>query len=150
MQDISSHTTSTRKPERLLAVVGTAICVIVSVLIWQVVSRQQPMWPLPDLYLLEMLAASVLGIWGIWNNDSRQSPLRGVLNWAVVGVLFAFVIMGSFSIGFLFIPVAGLFAIAAILSDRRQVHNLVVHIGVSLAAALVQAGLMLAAIRLLY
>jgi hypothetical protein len=150
MQDISSHTTSTRKLERLLAVIGTAICLIVSALIWQVVSRQQPMWPLPDLYLLEMLAASVLGTWGIWSNGSRQSPLRGILIWVVAGVLFAFVIMGAFSIGFFFTPVAGLFAIAAILSDRRQAHNLIVHLGVGLAAALVQAALMLAVIRLLY
>ena len=108
------------------------------------------MWPLPDLYLLEMLAASFLGTWGIWNNDSKRSPLHGILIWAVVGVLFAFVIMGVFSIGFVFMPVAGLFAFAAILSDRRQAHNPIVHLGIGLAAALVQAALMLAAIRFLY
>jgi len=150
MQDISPHTTSARKPERFLAVIGTAICLIVSALIWQVFSRQQPMWPLPDLYLLEMLAASFLGTWAVWNNDSKQSPLRGILIWAMVGVLFAFVIIGSFSIGFFFMPVAGLFAIAAILSGRRQAHNMIVHIGVGLAAALAQAALMLAAIRFLF
>jgi hypothetical protein len=50
----------------------------------------------------------------------------------------------------LFTPVAGLFAIAVILSDRRQGHNLVIHLGAGLAAALAQAALMLAVIRLLY
>jgi hypothetical protein len=62
MQGISTHTTSTRKLERLLAVIGTAVCLIVSVRIWQVFSAQQPMWRLPDLYLLEMVAASILGM----------------------------------------------------------------------------------------
>ncbi len=150
MQDISPHKPSTRKLERLLAVIGTAICLIVSAGIWVVFSAQQPMWPLPDLYLLEMFVASILGTWGIWSTESRLSPLRGILIWVVVGVLFAFVIIGAWSIGFLFTPVAGLFAIAAILSDLRQGHNLVVHLGVGLAAALAQAALMLAVIRFLY
>lgn len=108
------------------------------------------MWPLPDLYLLEMLAASALGTWGIWSNESKQLPLRGILIWAVAGILFAFAIMGAWSVGFLYIPVAGLFAIAAILSDRRQGNNLVIHLGAGLAAALAQAALMLVVIRLLY
>ena len=149
MQGISSHTTSTRNLERFLAVIGTAVCLLVSAGLWRVFSAQQPMWPLPDLYLLEMLAASVLGMWCIWSSGSRQSPLRGFLIWAMVGVLFAFVIMGAWSVGFLFIPVAGLFAIAAVLFDRRQRYNLVVHLCVGLAAALTQSALMLTVIRFL-
>ena len=54
------------------------------------------------------------------------------------------------TINWLAVLVAGLCAIAATLSDRRQGHNLVVHLGVGLAAALAQAALMLAVIRLLY
>jgi asparagine N-glycosylation enzyme membrane subunit Stt3 len=96
-----------------------------------------------------MLAASILGTWSIWTNESRLSPLRGILAWAVVGILFAFVVMGAWSVGFLFIPVTVLFAIVAILSDRRHGHNLIVHLGISPAAALAQATLMLVVIHLL-
>jgi hypothetical protein len=67
----------------------------------------------------------------------------------VVGVLFAFVIMGAWSVGFLFLPVAGLFAVTAVLSDRRQHEKLVFHLGAGLAAAVAQASLMLFVIRLL-
>jgi hypothetical protein len=149
MQAVPSLTTSTRKLELFLAVIGTAVCLLVTAGIWQVIRAQQPMWPLPDLYLLEMFAASALGLWAIWSSGSTRSPFRGFLIWAVVGVLFAFVIMGALSVGFLFIPVAGLFAIAAVLFDLRQGHNLVVHLGVGLAAALAQASLMLTVIRYL-
>ena len=107
------------------------------------------MWPLPALYLLEMLAACVLGLWGLWRSGSGRSPFHGILIWVVAGVLFAFVVMGSFSVGFLFLPVAGLFAIAVFLFDRRQGYKLVVHLCVGLAAALLQAALMLTLIRFL-
>lgn len=149
MQDIHSHTTSTRKLELFLAVLGTAVCLMVSVRIWQVFSAQQPMWPLPDLYLLEMLAASVLGLWCLWSTGSRESSVRGILVWVVVGILFAFVIIGAWTVGFLFIPVAILFILAAVLFDRRQGYNLIVHVCVGLAAALSQAALMLIVIRIL-
>jgi hypothetical protein len=149
MQNISPHTVSTRNLEQLLVVIGAILCLIVSACIWLVFSRQQPMWPLPDLYLLEMLAASALATFDILSNGSKQLSLRGILIWAAVGVLLAFVVMAAWSIGFLFAPVAGLFAIAAILSDRRQGRHIVVHSGVGLAAALAQAALMLAFIRLL-
>ena len=125
-----------------------AICLIVTAFVWQVFGAQQPMWPLPDFYLLEMLAASVVGTWGIWSNESRQSPRRGIAIWIVIGVLFAVVIMGAWSVGFLFAPVALLFVIAATLSERRQAHSLLIHLGVGLAAALAQAALMLSIIHL--
>ena len=149
MQGASLRTSSTRDLERILAVIGTAVCLIISILIWQVLSAEQPMWPLPDLYLLEMLAACLLGIWCIWNSGSGASSLRGYLTWMVVGILFAFVIMGAWSVGFLFLPVAGLFTVTAVLSDLRQHEKLVFHLGAGLAAAVAQASLMLFVIRLL-
>jgi hypothetical protein len=149
MKNISPPTVSTRDIERFLVVVGTAICLIVSACVWWFVSGQQIMWPLPDLYLLEMLAASVLATFDILSNESKQFHVRGILVWAAVGVLLAFVVMGAFSIGFLYAPVAGLFAIAAFLSDRRQGYNLLVHMSIGLAAALIQVALMLVVIRLL-
>jgi hypothetical protein len=143
MQDLPSQSSSTRKLERSLAVIGTALCLIVSAGVWYAISAQQAMWPLPALYLLEMPLASVLGLWSIW------SSIRGILIWVVVGILFAFVVLGALSVGFLFLPVAILFAVAAVLFDRRLHSNLVVHLCVAVGAALLQAALMLTLIRYL-
>jgi hypothetical protein len=150
MQETSSRTKSTCKLERFLAVLGTTVCLVISAGIWQALRTLQPLWPFPDLYLLEMLAASSLVMWGIWSNGSGQGSLRGILTWAGIGIILGFVILGVFSIGFFYIPVAGLLAGAAILSDRRQGHNLIVYLGMGMAAALAQAALMLAVIRVLY
>jgi len=148
MKDNSSHTaTIIRNLEQLLALTATGICLIVCVYIWSILRAQQPIWPLPGLYLLEMLAVSILGLWSIGSNETRLSRLRGFLTWVTVGILFAFVVLGALSVGFLIAPVAILFAIAAILSDHRQGHNLVAHLGIGLVAALAQAALMLDVIR---
>jgi len=147
MQDTSPQTTSTRKLERILAALAAAVCLLLCAFIWRVVSAQQPMWPLPALYLLEMLAASFLGLWDIWSSETRRHS--AIVTWVVTGILFAFVIIGAWSVGFLFIPVAGLLAGAAVLSDRRQGRSLALHLGVGLAAALAQAALMLGVIGLL-
>jgi hypothetical protein len=149
MKDNSSHTTSIRTLEFILALTATTICLIVSVYVWSVLRAQQPIWPLPGLYLLEMPAVSILGLWSIGSNETRLSTLRGFLTWVTVGILFAFVVLGALSVGFLFAPVAILFAIAAILSDHKQGHNLVAHLGIGLVATLAQAALMLVVIRLL-
>ena len=147
MQATPPPTNSTRTLERLLAALAAAICLILCALIWQAVSAQQPMWPLPALYLLEMLAASILGVWDIWSGETRQHG--AIVTWVVTGILLAFVIIGAWSVGFLFIPVTGLLAISAVLSDRRLGRNLALHLGVGFAAALAQAALMLGVIRLL-
>ena len=147
---MTSHATTTRALERFLAVVATGVCLIVCVRIWQVLNGQQPIWPLPGLYLLEMVVVSLIGLFGIFTWDSEQSALAGALTWAAVGVFTAFVVMGAWSIGFLFIPVALIFLIAAILGDRGQRRNLIVHLGVYAIAAIAQAGLMFAVIRVVY
>jgi peptidoglycan/LPS O-acetylase OafA/YrhL len=147
MQAVSPPTNSTRRLERILAVLAAAACLLICALIWQVVSAQQPMWPLPALYLLEMLAASILGVWDIWSSETRQHG--AIVTWVAAGILLAFVILGAWSVGFLFIPVASLLAAAAVLSDRRQGRNLALHLGVGLGAAFVQAALMLGIIGLL-
>ncbi len=102
------------------------------------------MWPLPGLYLVEMVALSAIAMFGI----VRDISLGGIVTWVVVGVFFAFVVMGAWSIGFLFLPVALIFAVTALLSDRRQ--SIVMHLGASVIAGIAQVTLMFIAIRLIY
>lgn len=74
-----------------------------------------------------------------------------MLTWVAVGVLLGFVVMGAFSIvGLLFVPVALVFMIAAILADHRRRRNLIVHLGIGVLVAMIQVALMFAVIRLLY
>jgi len=121
MQSTPSQGTSTRIIEQFFAFVGAIICLIVSVRVLQVVGEQQAMWPLPGLYLLEMLVASGLAVFAVLGDEAKQSRLRPVLIWVAVGMLLAFTIMGAWSIGFLFAPVASLFALAP--SCRTQARR---------------------------
>lgn len=104
------------------------------------------MWPLPGLYLLEMVGLSLAAML----STLRGVALSGTVTWIVVGVLCAFVVMGAWFIGLLYLPVAVIFAITAILMDRRQKQNSVRHIGLAVLAGVVQVAWMLIAIRLLY
>lgn len=140
---------STRRLERALAVTGTVLCLVVSFGAWWGLRVQQSLWPLPDLYLLEATAASALAAWGIWNTATGSSSVRLILTWAAIGAILGFLVLAGFSIGNLYLPVAGLLFIAAILADLRLKSNLLVHLGVACAAAVVQAALMLAIIRMI-
>ncbi|HJW82780.1 MAG TPA: hypothetical protein VJ754_00615 [Anaerolineae bacterium] len=144
------HPTSTRSLERFFALTAAAVCLVISARIWQVLSGQQPMWPLPGLYLLEILVASAIGMFGILRSDSEWSAPGGGLTWAAIGVLLAFAVMGAWSVGLLYSPVVVILVITAVLSDRRRNQNMLVHWGIGLIAALAQVALMLAVIRLLY
>ncbi len=148
MQDVTPNRTMTHSFERFLAITGTIVCIIISARIWQVLSPGQPMWPLPNGYLLEMILVSIIGMFGILENDSKQTVLKEWLTWTTVGILSAFAVMGAWSIGFFFIPVALIFLAAALLAGRRRHRNLATHLGMGFLAAILQIVLMLAIIRL--
>ncbi len=131
---------------RLLAAGSAGVCVILTAIIWQLTSQQQAMWPLPALYLLEMVAASLAGLWGIARGDAGGSGMA----WAAAGAVLGFAIIGGFSVGFFYLPVTGLLALAALWQARLAWRRLPIHIGLALLAAVAQAGLMLALIRVLY
>jgi hypothetical protein len=96
-----------------------------------------------------VLAASALATWGIWNNATGSSSTRAILTWLAIGAHLGFVVLAGFSIGFFYLPVVGLLATAASLSDIRLGARLLLHFSVGLAAAVVQAALMLAVIRMI-
>jgi hypothetical protein len=148
MHNTAPSTITARSRERFLAVVGATVCLIVSVRIWQVLGSQQPMWPLPGLYVLELLAVSAVGMLGIFRDGSEQFASGATLTWAAVGVLFGFGVMGAWSIGLVYLPVAAIFLIAAIVSDRRRHQTSAAHVGVGVLAALAQVALMLAVVGL--
>jgi len=60
----------------------------------------------------------------------------------------AFGILGAWTVGLLFLPAGGVIAAAAMTTDVRNQGSPGVHLGVFTAAALLQAGLMLAMARI--
>lgn len=147
MDNIHPTRTSTQTLERILSSIAVAICLIECLWIGQALSHQQPIWPLPSMYLVEAGLVSIICWLGVMRSDTTSSTFSVSLVWAMVGVLAAFVAMGVWSIGFLFIPVTLLFAITAILIDHRQNNSILLHLGVGALSALTQVALMLFVVR---
>ena len=147
MQDTSSGTKTTHPLERTLAIAGTVICLFITALLWGSISLNQGMWPLPGLYFIEMAALSVVCALLAFFDDNPRSQF---IIWGAVGILTGFSILGAWSVGFFYLPVAIIFGVIAIRSDFRNKQRIAVHIGAGLIAGVVQVVLMLAVIRILF
>ena len=124
---------------KFLAVLGAAACVVITVAVWRSVGASQPMWPLPALYFIElMLLAIAVAALFLW--DSAPST---ALAWASAGVFAAFSILGSWTVGFCYLPTTFLFFAASVLSDLRTKGSMPAHAGLCLVAGVAQAALML-------
>lgn len=89
----------------LLAILG---CVIGSLVVWDIGSRtvaafprtpvtsdRSLLWPLPGLYLLEVVALSLVAAAGAW----RGSGAMAVAAWSSIGALAGMSVLGAWSIG---------------------------------------------------
>jgi len=140
MEPVSIKTTPL---EKLLAIFATVVCLTVTVIIWWSISVHQSIWPLPGLYFIELVTLSLISTVVFVYSRGR---IR-VISWIVAGILMAFAILGAFSIGPFYLPIAVIFTVISITSDIRNKQPLIAHIGIGLAAALIQAALMLLIIR---
>jgi hypothetical protein len=143
MQD-SKTAISTHWLEKSLAVLGAAACLIITTMIWRSVSSYQTMWPLPAIYFLELMVLSLFSAFLF----IRGHPFQGYVVWGMVGVLITFIVLGSLSVGFCFLPVALIFALLALIWDIRNRQPIALHLGICGIAVLIQAALMFAAIGL--
>jgi hypothetical protein len=147
MQITKSSPKTGRPLERILAIAGLIACLVVTAILWVGISAQQPMWPLPGLYFIEMAVLSMVCAFIAFGNGD---PRGQFVLWGAVGIFTGFSILGAMSVGFFYLPVAIIFGAIAILSDIRIKQPVVLHFGVCLIAGIVQVVLMLAAIRLLF
>ncbi len=135
--------TGSRPVEWILALSGALICFVVGGDVWQAFSLRQPMWPLPGIYLVEMLllscAVAVVVI--------RDAGIGGTVIWAALGAMVAFAILAAWTIGVLYLPAIVLLAANGILFVRRRGERFPIHLALAAAAALAQGALILAAIR---
>jgi hypothetical protein len=123
---------------------AAAACTFLSVVIWRSVAAFQPMWPLPGLYLVEVVAVTAIAA-SMLALGRRQ---RAAFTWAAAGVVTAFSILGALSIGAAYAPTALLLAAAGVSADWRDAQPVSVYIGIFLAAGAAQAILMLSLIGL--
>jgi hypothetical protein len=143
---VTQQTTPTQPFERFLAFLGGVVCLTVTIIIWWSISSRQTMWPLPGLYFIELVVLSIMSAFLFIRGNARDK----ILVWGAVGAFIGFSILGAFSVGFFYLPVALIFAVISFTSDVRNKQPIAVHLAACLIAAVVQAALMLAAIRLLY
>jgi hypothetical protein len=142
-----SSTKTSHTFERILAIAGMVICLALTAILWISISANQSMWPFPGLYFIEMAALSVASARLAFMDGG---PVGRLITWSAVGLITGFSILGAWSVGFFYLPVAIIFGGLAILSDVRNKQLIPVHLGVCLIAGVVQVLLMLAAIRLLF
>ena len=104
----------------------------------------QNTWPFPALYFIELaaLALACALTYGL------SSSLRSMITWATVGVLAAFSILGAWTVGLYYMPVAALFLTLAVIADLRHNGKFLPHSGVAALAAVAQAAAMLLVARL--
>ena len=118
----------TRPLERFCAILAVAVCLILTFAIWKRVSAYQAMWPLPGLYFIEMAGVSTFGAFSF----VRGWPTGTVITWGAAGAFSAFSILGAWSVGFFYLPIALLFTAISVTSDVRNRRNLLPRLGVFL------------------
>ncbi len=133
---------------KILGISGFVVCLITCLVIFQSLlsDPHQEIFPLPALYLLEMIVASLVAAIGTFKDGERW----GRVIWAAGGIIAAFVLMGAWSIGFLFIPTAIFVLITALLSRQRRHTQFLIGAIIYAGAFVTQIILMFAAIRILY
>jgi hypothetical protein len=117
---------------------------IITVWTWALIARQQETWPLPALYFLELIALpATAALFASW----RHAQFSRVA-FAVAGAMFAFCLLGVWSIGFLYILPAALLALLAFNSRRVTREPLLTCAAFFTGFAIVQLAVMIGATRL--
>ena len=147
MQTTPSTTMRPYKLDRILAIAGAGICLAVTAVLWGSIGAQQSLWPLPAIYFIEMAALSMVCALLVFFDGS---PLGRFITWGAVGIFTGFSILGAWSVGFFYLPVAIIFGVIAIRLDLKDKQPIALHVGIGLIAGMVQVVLMLAVIRLLF
>jgi hypothetical protein len=123
--------------ERFIGALGGAVCVALAAVTWRGVSTSQSTWPFPALYFVELMALGVV----VAGAYVRPSASQAGIAWAAAGAVTAFSILAAWTVGLLFLPAAATIAAAALITDVRHQGRLGAHVGIFVAAALIQAAL---------
>jgi hypothetical protein len=125
--------------ERFLATLAAAVCLMITIWIWRSVGASQETWPLPGLYFIELMALGAVCAGAFLLESASRTPIA----WATTGVFMAFAVLGAWTVGLVYVPIAFMFLAVAVVSDLREMGNMTAHAGILLAAGLAQAAGML-------
>lgn len=137
MTNSAPTTGAKRLFEWIAAVIGAITCAAVPLLF---VTNQQPLFPLPGLYFIEIM---LLGLLVLVATAARPSRWGSTMPWIAAGILLAFVILGGFSIGPPLFPAMVAFVVVGVLADWQTGGKIALHLVLFLSAAVIQAMLML-------
>lgn len=125
--------------EWVAALIGALNCVLVSITFAQL---DQPMWPLPGLYLIEIALTGLVVAIYVAIRPRLEATGWNALPWLAAGFMLAFVILGGFSIGLFLIPALVAFIVTGLLIDFQTSGSTGAHIGLFFVAALIQGAVM--------
>jgi hypothetical protein len=132
--------------EQILAILGAALCLVITILLWGGISQHQSMWPAPGLYFIEIMAVCV-GAAGLLLSGGG---LGRAAVWVSAGIVLAFSLLAAFSVGLYYFPVMVLLFLAALAADKRAGKPVLGHLGLFFAAGILQVALTLALAHFLY
>jgi hypothetical protein len=133
-----------RKIEGILSITAFLFCLAVTIFLWKALEVNQPLWPFPALYFIEMaVLSSIVPLANI-----RNWKMARMVIWAIAGLFIGFVILGVLSVGVIYYPIALLILVVAILMEIRSKGNLLLDLGICLLAGVVQVVLMLLILQL--
>ena len=88
----------TRALEWVLGMLGAALCVAGTIVVWQYLHAfnsatpyaRQEIWPFPGGYLVEMIVLGIVGLASVAFNKAPHSPRWGGVTWSVAGAVLGF------------------------------------------------------------
>jgi len=97
------------------------------------------LWPFPLIYFLEIIGLGVLGVLAVYNLQVNNNSIWSGIPWICSGILLAFVILGSWTIGFFLLPAMVIYLVIGIISDKQIQGDIPRHLIYFVAAGIAQA-----------
>ncbi len=141
----SAHPISGRRLPKLLLAIGLVYSIIVTARIGSLVASQQPIWPFPGLYFVELIVLPALAAFSAIQEWHRRTCIAA----ASGGALLSFALLGAWSVGLAYLPLALLLLAAAFVSRLATRETPLTVIAVTLLTGAVQAIAMLGLASLL-
>ena len=133
-----------RPLEKLLASLSAAFSLTITARLWMLVAGQQPMWPLPALYFVEVVALPSLATLATFRGDSYRTRAGFV----AAGALSTFSFLGALTVGLFYLPLVLLELATAVASRVHTPDRLSTSAGLLVGAALLQAVIMATVVQL--
>jgi len=134
-----------RRIETILSIGAFLVCLALTSYLWRALAVNQPLWPFPAIYFIEMVVLSaIVPLANLGNWKSARKVI-----WAIAGLFIGFVILGVLSVGVIYYPIALMILAVAILMEIRIKANPLLDMGICIIAGVVQVAVMLLIVNFL-